>query len=151
MPYGPKKNLTGGYNGMRLKSTPSPRPVVQETEKAAEQQQDGLTTIQVQILFTPPKAKKLDGLVYTVTSPIVDLVMIGMWKGSVKKLDERIAEYYGSPLILQCFCSKDCKKLSLIMRKHLSKYLLGGRLFRKDKQDMYPFAIETLCYNVEGV
>jgi hypothetical protein len=42
-------------------------------------------------MFARPVSKKVDGLVYTVTSPLSNAVNIGMWTGSKKKLRTRLS------------------------------------------------------------
>jgi hypothetical protein len=97
-------------------------------------------------IFARPVSKKVDGLVYTVTSPLSNAVKIGMWRGLKKKLRTRCATYYGPKLDLQCFASEDCRKLEVAVYKALVKFRIAGELFEKDRREIYPDIIEG-CMN----
>jgi hypothetical protein len=91
------------------------------------------TLAQLQTL--PPVKDNLGGMVYVVTSDLVDVVKIGMWKGGHKRLEERYRCYYGPRLDMKTIKSVDCRKLETLAHEKLSDMRIAGELYRKGTVD----------------
>jgi hypothetical protein len=83
----------------------------------------------------PRTQKKRDGLVYVITSPVLDAVKIGMWKGSVKKLKERYSTYYGPRLTLKIIETDNCRRLETLAHSALREFKIESELFKKGATD----------------
>jgi hypothetical protein len=90
-----------------------------------------------QLETLPPVETNLGGMVYVVTSDLVDVVKIGMWKGGYKRLEERYRCYYGPRLDMETIQSIDCRKLETLGHEKLSGMRIVGELYRKGTVDYW--------------
>jgi hypothetical protein len=51
---------------------------------------------------------RVRGVIYIITSSVVNLVKIGSWKGTISDLKSRYVTYYGQNIRLWAFAAEDC-------------------------------------------
>lgn len=87
----------------------------------------------------------LQGAVYLVTSPAVNLVKIGSWKGTMTDLRSRYVTYYGQDLYMWAFQAEDCDATERACHRALAAYRISNELFKPDLVDEYLTTIKGLC------
>jgi hypothetical protein len=89
--------------------------------------------------------KDLRGSVYLVTSPAINLVKIGSWRGTILELRSRYVTYYGQDLRLWAFESDDCLSAERACQEALAKYRISNELFRPGHESKYLETLSQKC------
>ena len=84
------------------------------------------------------------GFVYTVTSPLVKVVKIGCWGGSLDGLRKRYATCYGPDLQVEKAFVSDRLAAEAKMHPQFAAYNCGGELFEKAYLREYVAALQAL-------
>ncbi|KAK9831062.1 hypothetical protein WJX74_001579 [Apatococcus lobatus] len=82
-------------------------------------------------LVAPASADKT-GLVYAITSDLVNVVKIGRWSGSTAKLASRYTTYYGDDLEIMSVRVEDSPAEEVRLHEKLTSYHISGELFEKN-------------------
>jgi len=83
------------------------------------------------------------GYVYCTTSPTINHIKIGFWRGSIESLQSRYVTYYGSDLELFHVMTKDAPKLEYLCHAHFNEQRITNELFLKDNLDEYKLYLEN--------
>jgi hypothetical protein len=83
-----------------------------------------------------------EGYVYLVSSPLLNAVKIGMWRGTVDALRARYATCYGADLSLKLFYTRDARALEGTTHAHFDHIRLSNELFAKEHIALYGDFIE---------
>jgi len=83
------------------------------------------------------------GIVYCITSKLINCVKIGFWRGSVKCLLERYKTYYGNNMIIHTIMTADAHSLERQCHKHFARYRLENELFDYSHFDDYVKYLEA--------
>lgn len=89
--------------------------------------------------------KDVRGFVYLVTSPDVNMVKIGSWRGSIPELRSRYVTYYGQDLQMWAFESEDCISAERACHQALAQYRISNELFRPEHIGQYLETLGKLC------
>lgn len=84
------------------------------------------------------------GYVYTVTSPLLNAVKIGCWKGSVNDLRKRYVTPYGPDLKVKVVHVLNCFAIEAQVHSMFKQHCLGGELFDKTHQAAYDRTLSQL-------
>ena len=79
----------------------------------------------------PSLIKDPAGLVYAVTSPAVDLVKVGHWRGDIPSLKSRYRVYYTRDMQMVYAQVQDCASVEDSLLSQFHAMSLGGELFKK--------------------
>jgi hypothetical protein len=90
-------------------------------------------------------AQNLWGSVYLVTSPSVNLVKIGSWKGTLPNLRSRYVTYYGQNIRLWAFEAEDCTATERACHQALAQYCISNELFKPENVNDYLETLNELC------
>lgn len=91
-----------------------------------------LDAVQHVMNMTPSQLQSKAGLIYLVTSPYMDIVKLGRWRGSVEDLHKRYKTYYGKQLELHTTCVDDCCQAEMDMLDAFVSDRASGELFNKE-------------------
>lgn len=91
----------------------------------------------------PKRKRDGSGYVYAATSPLIPIVKIGMWTGSIDNLRKRYTTPYGPDLQLTVKCVADVVMAEAQLHKQFAVHNLGGELFCKNMLNEYLLAIKS--------
>lgn len=99
------------------------------------------------ILAEVAAKEDLRGSVYLVTSPAVNVVKIGMWRGTIPELSSRYVTYYGQDIRLWAFEADNCVSAERDCHQALSSFRISNELFRPGPENVeqYLRTIKELC------
>jgi len=94
--------------------------------------------------FAEQRRSSRSGYVYLVTSPLVNVVKIGCWRGSVDCLRKRYVTPYGPALSLEVVHVPERVKSEARMHEEFAVHNRGGELFDKSHLAHYRIALGHL-------
>lgn len=83
------------------------------------------------------------GVVYLVTSPCLNAIKIGFWRGDLQSLRRRYATVYGPDLTMETKHVDNCRKIETFMHLRFRENQIGGELFDKAFQQEYSACLKT--------
>lgn len=86
--------------------------------------------------------KKKPGMLYAVTSPLVNLVKVGRWSGTLNTLKGRCTLVYGPDITLEHVLCNDTVFGEAVMLSSMKKHVISGELFPKTSWNNALFALE---------
>lgn len=96
-------------------------------------------------------SKKMDiGLVYCITSVLVNFTKIGVTRNSLQSLKKRYHTYYGNDLKLEVVATLNPFQLEKMAHKHFYEYKLSKELFKKENFQQYINYLNTNKISVEN-
>jgi hypothetical protein len=91
------------------------------------------------------------GYTYCITSPHINTVKIGMWRGNILDLYSRYKTYYGNELDLYYVKTKDAYLLEQECHTYFNLYKISNELFKKDYLENYISFLEANKEEVEYI
>jgi hypothetical protein len=85
------------------------------------------------------------GAVYMVTAPAVNLVKIGMWRGTMQALRSRFVTYYGQDLRIWAYATDDCQMAERDCHQILAPFCISNELFDPKQIELYIQTIARRC------
>lgn len=147
-----KKELFLTFLGMRKMIETSRHKFSKRTKLIMHKwlnQFDKITLKKYQTNIVSGKIISKYGIVYCVTSKLINCTKIGFWRGSINGLRARYSTYYGNNMRLHYTIVSDASKLEKICHKHFSEYRLENELFMTSHFDDYVMFIEKHKENID--
>ena len=91
-----------------------------------------------------PKKTGRDGMVYIITSNVLDAVKIGCCRGSMHNLYKRYKTCYGEDLQVRKKYVADCREAEVVLHEKFAHHCITGELFAKSHLQEYIKALQAI-------